>query len=178
MWRKNSETEGEYLSVPEDDCETESEYLSAPEDACETEGKYLSAPEDDWNIERELSPYMEEEEVGYEGHIISHDMGDDDDISKQTTKLLVVGNTLQRKFSYCSMEVKLELFRSHCYSIYCNSLWSRFKVAILNRLKVCHNYIIKRLLELPRWFSSSLGFARNGIKSGCDPSTIRVQLKK
>ncbi|KAG0725773.1 hypothetical protein GWK47_037954 [Chionoecetes opilio] len=52
-----------------------------------------------------------------------------------------------------------------CYSIYCNSLWSRFKVATLNRLKVCHNDILKRLLGLPRWCSSSLAFARNGVNN-------------
>ncbi|KAG0718375.1 hypothetical protein GWK47_052507 [Chionoecetes opilio] len=92
-------------------------------------------------------------------------MTDDDDIIKQTTKLLVVGNTLQRIFSYCSREVKMELFRSRCYSIYCNSLWSRFKVATLNRLKVCHNDILKRLLGLHRWCSSSLAFARNGVNN-------------
>ncbi|KAG0725732.1 hypothetical protein GWK47_038041 [Chionoecetes opilio] len=92
-------------------------------------------------------------------------MTDDDDIIKQTTKLLVVGNTLQRKCSYCSRELKMELFRSHCYYIYCNSLWSRFKVATLNRLKICHNGILKRLLRLPRWSSSSLAFARNGVNT-------------
>ncbi|KAG0713961.1 hypothetical protein GWK47_015039 [Chionoecetes opilio] len=101
----------------------------------------------------------------YLGHVISHGMTDDDDIIKQTTKLLVVGNNLQRKFSYCSREVKMELFRSHCYSIYCNSLWSRYKVATMNCLKVCHNDIFKRLLGLPRWCSSSLAFARNGVNN-------------
>ncbi|KAG0717663.1 hypothetical protein GWK47_053980 [Chionoecetes opilio] len=83
----------------------------------------------------------------------------------QTTKLLVVGNNLQRKFSYCSRDVKIEIFRSHCYSIYCNSLWSRFKVATMNRLKVCRNDIFMRLLGLPRWCSSSLAFARNGVNN-------------
>ncbi|KAG0728171.1 hypothetical protein GWK47_033044 [Chionoecetes opilio] len=73
--------------------------------------------------------------------------------------------SLERTFSYCSREVKMELFRSHCYSIYYNSLWSRFKVATLNRLKVCHNDILKRLLGLPRWCSSSLAFARNGVNN-------------
>ncbi|KAG0724982.1 hypothetical protein GWK47_004856 [Chionoecetes opilio] len=101
----------------------------------------------------------------YLGHVISHDMTDDDDIIKQTTKLLVMGNTVQRKFSYCSREVKIELFRSHCYSIYCNSLWSQYKMATMNRLKVCHNDILKRLLGLPRWCSSSLAFARNGVNN-------------
>ncbi|KAG0727095.1 hypothetical protein GWK47_035364 [Chionoecetes opilio] len=71
-----------------------------------------------------------------------------------------------RKFSYfSSREVKMELFRSHCYSIHCNSLWSRFNLATLNRLKVCHNDILKRLLGLPRWCSSSLAFARNEVNN-------------
>jgi len=100
----------------------------------------------------------------YLGHVICHDKTDDHDIKKQTTKLTVTGNTLLRKFSYCSREVKLELFRSHCYSLYCNSLWSRYKVATLKRLKVCHNDILKRLLGLPRWTSSSLAFTRHGVK--------------
>ncbi|KAG0711179.1 hypothetical protein GWK47_021177 [Chionoecetes opilio] len=35
----------------------------------------------------------------------------------------------------------------------------------MNRLKVCHNDILKRLLGLPRWCSSSLAFARNGMNN-------------
>ena len=97
----------------------------------------------------------------YLGHVIYHDMTDDHDIKKQTTKSQ---SSLLMKFSYCSWEVKVELFRSHCYSLYCNSLWSRYKVANLNRLKVCHNDILKRLLGLPRWTSSSLAFTRHGVK--------------
>ncbi|KAG0717692.1 BolA-like protein 3 [Chionoecetes opilio] len=41
----------------------------------------------------------------------------------------------------------------------------RPQVATLNRLKVCHNDILKRLLRLPRWSSSSLAFARNGVNN-------------
>ncbi|KAG0727338.1 hypothetical protein GWK47_034849 [Chionoecetes opilio] len=113
----------------------------------------------------ELVVCVDDIRFAYLGHIISHDMTNDDDIIKQTTKLLVVGNTLQRKFSYCSREVEMELFRSHCYSIYCKSLWSRFKVATLNRLKLCHNDILKRYLGRPRWSSSSLAFARSGVNN-------------
>ena len=99
----------------------------------------------------------------YLGHVVNRERTDDDDIKKQTTKLTVIGNTLLRKFSFCSPEVKLELFRSHCYSLYCNSLWSRYRVASMNRLRVCHNDILKRLLRLPRWTSSSLAFSENGM---------------
>ena len=99
----------------------------------------------------------------YLGHVINQAMTDDDDIKKQTTKLLVTGNTLLRRFSFCSKEVKLALFRSHCYSLYCNSLWSRYKVASISRLRVCHNDILKRLLGLPRWTSSSRAFTEHGV---------------
>ncbi|KAG0716442.1 hypothetical protein GWK47_009723 [Chionoecetes opilio] len=111
----------------------------------------------------DLSANLRDTGIGchiHDGCIKSLSYADD-----MTTKLLVVGNTLQRKFSYCSREVKMELFRSYCYSIYCNSLWSRYKVATLNRLKVCHNDILKRLLGLPRWCSSSLAFTRNGVNN-------------
>ena len=100
----------------------------------------------------------------YLGHIVSQDMTDDADIRKQTRQLTVVGNSLLRKFSYCSQEVKMELFRSHCYSLYCNSLWSQYRAATMKKLKVCHNDILKRLLGLPRWASSSLAFAGQGLK--------------
>ncbi|KAG0721697.1 hypothetical protein GWK47_045920 [Chionoecetes opilio] len=49
--------------------------------------------------------------------------------------------------------------------IYCNSLWSQFKVATLNQLKVCHNDIPMRLLGLPRWSISSLAFAKNRVNN-------------
>ena len=100
----------------------------------------------------------------YLGHVINKDMTDDADIRKQTRQLTVVGNSLIRKFNYCSQEVKMELFRSHCYSLYCNSLWSRYRAATMRKLKVCHNDILKRLLGLPRWASSSLAFAGQGVK--------------
>ena len=51
----------------------------------------------------------------YLGHVLHRDMTDDADTRKQMTKLTVTGNILLRKFSNCSLEVKLELFRNHCY---------------------------------------------------------------
>lgn len=51
------------------------------------------------------------------GHVTKQDMTNDDGIKKQTTNLTVTGNTLLIKFSFCSQEMKLKLFRSHCYSL-------------------------------------------------------------
>ncbi|KAG0724435.1 hypothetical protein GWK47_040571 [Chionoecetes opilio] len=86
-------------------------------------------------------------------------------ISSSRPPSFLLWEILYRGNSPTVAEVKMQLFRSHCYSIYCNSLWSRFKVATMNRLKVCHNDILKRLLGLPRWCSSSLAFARNGVNN-------------
>ena len=100
----------------------------------------------------------------YLGHVLSSDGLDDLDIKKQLHKITAVGNTILRRFSFCTKEVKLELFRSYCYSIYCNSLWARYRVASIDRLRVCHNDILKRLLGIPRWASSSETFVSNNIK--------------
>ena len=47
-------------------------------------------------------------------------------------------------------------------SLNCNLLWSQFKMATINRLRVCYD-VLKRLLMLPRWTSSSLAFTKNGV---------------
>ena len=92
-------------------------------------------------------------------------MIDDEAIRKQTRQPTVVGNTLLRKLSFCTPEVKRELFRSHCYSVYCSSLWSCYRTASLNKVRVCHNDNLKRLLGLPRWTSSSLFLSGHGLKT-------------
>ena len=107
----------------------------------------------------------------YLGHVLSHYMTDDADTRKQTTKLTVTGNTLLWKFSHCSLKVKLELVRSHCYSFYCNSLWSIWNVlgyVTMTSLRVASvatqmDHLIPGLHQ--EW----------GEKSGCDPLTLRVQ---
>ncbi|KAG0710491.1 Aquaporin AQPcic [Chionoecetes opilio] len=100
----------------------------------------------------------------YLGHVLSSDSVDDLDIKKQLQKITAVGNTILRRFSFCTKEVKLELFRSYCYNKHCNSLWARYRVPSMNRLRVCHNDILKRLLGFPRWSSSSETFVSDNIK--------------
>ena len=50
----------------------------------------------------------------YLENYISDDLSDDDDINKKRRILYVQGNMILRKFSMCSLEVKLTLFRSYC----------------------------------------------------------------
>ena len=66
----------------------------------------------------------------YLGHLISDDLYDDDDIVRQMGLLYGRTNFLCRKFSNCSIEVKITLFRTYCLSFYCMSLWERFQKGI------------------------------------------------
>ena len=99
-------------------------------------------------------------EVKYLGHTIHETLNDEGDIRNQWKNFDTVGNVIIRKFSLCSDHVKRTLFRAQCSAIYCGSLWTNFTVAVLRRLKVCHNDILRRLLGVPRWTSAWATFAR------------------
>ena len=49
---------------------------------------------------------------------------DDDDMLRQMRTLYIRSNKLLRTFYHCSIDVKLELFRSFCTSFYCCYLWT------------------------------------------------------
>ena len=91
----------------------------------------------------------------YLGHIITKEFKDDDDIQKETRKLCARGNTLIRTFKFANKDVKCNLFKTYCYSLYCAPLWCRNRVASLNRLRVTYNNILRKLLDVPPWESAS-----------------------
>ena len=101
----------------------------------------------------------------YLGHIITDTFTDDDDIERERRNLSIRGNVLIRKFGYCSEEVKCFLFRSFCYQLYTCALWSRHKKSTLNRIKVCYNKILRRLMGLPPWCSARHMFVSLGVRS-------------
>ena len=101
----------------------------------------------------------------YLGHIITSDFYDEDDIKKETRNLCARGNAIIRQFSFCNMDVKCNLFRSYCYSFYCGSLWTNFRMATFNRLKVCFNMIMRRLAGVAPWQSAREMFANLGLQS-------------
>ena len=63
-------------------------------------------------------------ETKYLGYLLNKDQNDDEDIAKQMRTLYKWSNKLLRMFSYCTINVKMEQFRSYCSSLYCCSLWS------------------------------------------------------
>ena len=89
----------------------------------------------------------------------SEDQSDDVEIFKQIRTLYIRSNKLLRMFSYCTINVKKELFRSYCSSLYCCSLWSDYRKATYKKLTVAFNIIHKRMLGLPWRCSASAMYA-------------------
>lgn len=85
-------------------------------------------------------------------------------ISRSTPQNSVIGNSLLRKFSFCNMEVKLKLFRNHCYSLSCNSSWLWYRGGSMNHFRICHNST-----------SSILGFL-DGLAHPCPSPGMRWTL--
>ena len=100
----------------------------------------------------------------YLGHIITSDLSDNDDIRNQNKKLCARGNMIARKFKCCSEEVKCLMFKTFCYSIYGAALWSKYSVAVMDRLRVNYNNILRRLNNVPPWKSASQLFVSLGLR--------------
>ena len=110
----------------------------------------------------------EVESVRYLGHIISNDGSKyDKDIMRQCQQLYARGNVLLRKFHMCSMDVKVKLFNTYCSPMYTAQLWwNHTAYSFQQRLNVCYNNILRRLLRRPRYCSASGLFAECGIPNG------------
>ena len=59
-------------------------------------------------------------------------------------------------FYFCTIDVKLEFFRSFCTSFYCCDLLAGYKKSTFNRLLVAFNNAYRRILDLP-WRCSASG---------------------
>ena len=89
------------------------------------------------------------------------DCRDDKDIKKQLMRQNAVGNMLVRKFSFAPIEAKIQLFKSYCYPIYGCALWRHSCKNSIRKLTVNFSGTFKRLINVPRYTSSSLAFAMN-----------------
>ena len=101
------------------------------------------------------------DEFRYLGHIITADCRDDKYVVKQFRRQNAVGNMLVRNFSFAPKEAKIQLFKSYCYPIYGCALWRHFYQNSIRKLTVSHSDTFKRLINVPRYTSSSLAFAMN-----------------
>ena len=89
------------------------------------------------------------------------DCRDDNDIKKQFRRQNAVGNMLVRKFSFAPIEAKIQLFKSYCNPIYGCALWRHSFQNSIRKLNVSYSDTFNRLINVPRYTSSSLAFAMN-----------------
>ena len=87
-------------------------------------------------------------ETKYLGYLLSEDQSDDEDIVKQMSTLYIRSNILLRMFSYCTIDVKMGLFRSYCSSLYCCSLWSDYRKVSYKKLTVAFTNVHRLNLNL------------------------------
>ena len=106
----------------------------------------------------------------YLGHVINDDSDDHNDVMRHCRYLYAVGNSLIRKFYFCSVGIKLKLFMTYCSNIYTGHLWSNYKSSYLQKAKVAYNSILRKLLHIPRVengisYSAKAMFAKYNIPS-------------
>lgn len=95
----------------------------------------------------------------YLGHLVTEDLRDDAEIERERRALAMRANMIARRFSRCTAQVKITLFKAYCTSLYTCSLWTRYTQRSLNALRVQYNDAFRVLLRLPRYCSASGMFA-------------------
>ena len=101
----------------------------------------------------------------YLGHLLSVDLRDELDISRQRNKVYAQGNMLMliRKFGMCTDTVKKTLFKAYCTPLYTAHLWWNFSKAAITKLYVAYNNITRILFHEPKWCSASQMFVSRGL---------------
>jgi len=100
----------------------------------------------------------------YLGCILEPGIKDNLDIERQTKDMYIRGNMLTRNFSDCSENVKVELFRAYCCSLYGASLWCNYDIKHIKCIEVAYNNVFRSLLKIDRKSSISLCYMLAGIK--------------
>ena len=101
----------------------------------------------------------------YLGHIITDTLEDDEDMFRQRRALYIQANMLVRKFHYCSVDVKVNLFRAYCSPLYSAPLWVTYKKGSLLKLQVAYNDCLRILLKKPRSTRASKLFCDLGLST-------------
>ena len=99
----------------------------------------------------------------YLGHIISALNDDNDDILHQMSLLYARANVLICKFSKCSTEVKLSLFRTYCTNFYGAALWKKYNATTMKRLEAAYVKCVKMFFGYDRLYSVTNMFCELGL---------------
>ena len=116
-------------------------------------------------LNRNIIDYMYVEKTKYLRYMFTNDKQDDVEMLRQLRLLYMYmrSNKIIRMFHFCKIDVKLELFRSFCTSLYCCYLWTGYKKSTFNRIRVVFNNAYRRILVLPWRCSTSAMYATYDI---------------
>lgn len=89
----------------------------------------------------------------YLGHIIENDLSDDRDINREIKSLYTRTNILIRRFSRCSIGVKIKLFKTYCICLYDAALWKKYTVKTMSHLVASYHKCIKLFFGLDKYCS-------------------------
>jgi hypothetical protein len=102
-------------------------------------------------------------EQKYLGVILSNDYKDNLDIKRQIKSFYAYGNTLVRKFSKCSTDVKVNLFKTYCCNMYAGHLWSEYSQEVFKRINVAFNNVFRYFMNIKRGCSISQYFVNLNV---------------
>jgi len=125
--------------------------------------KGFTAPNFTFKLSNNNLSYVEK--YKYLGVVISSCRSDNFDIQRAVQSQYTQGNRLIRKFSNCSKEVKLCLFRSYCSTFYGLHLWRNFSKVSFQSIKVAYNNCFRHLMGIKRDCSISYQFVHNNVLS-------------
>ena len=98
----------------------------------------------------------------YLGHIIKHSCCDDFDVNRQL-RTLVCENVLLRRFSYCSRQVKLNLFKAYRICFYDIALWRNVHSYVISKLSLAYVKCLKVFFGFPRYYSVTALIMQLGV---------------
>jgi len=101
----------------------------------------------------------------YLGHIMCDSLCDNDDIKREIKNTFVRTNTLIRKFSKCSFDVKCILFRFYCLCLYDIALWYKYNLSCYNKFRSFYNKCIKSFFGYNRSYSLTQVLLETGLPS-------------
>ena len=110
--------------------------------------------------------YMLCEKTKYVGYMAFFTNDKQDDVEMLRQLCLLYNYAIKqniRMFYFCTINVKLELFRCYCTSFYCCYLWTGYNKSTFNRLRVTFNNAYRRIPDLPWRCSVSGIYATYGI---------------
>jgi len=87
------------------------------------------------------------------------------DIQREIRSMFVHCNVLIRKFSNCSLRVKVKLFQSYCLCFYDIALWSSYHASSMCRFRSCYNKCLKLFVGYKKYDSTTKTLLETGLPS-------------